>query len=427
MLLKIKNVGFDTGRDNFCYINKNSQIVSEEGLQATSRVMVNKIGAELVLVNDDFIERDEIGLSDFLFGKVDRENGSLVEVSLISQLKSFDAIIKKRSGEKINRNEMVDIVNDISKNYYSKAQIAAFCSLFEGDNISYNEISYLTEAMVISGDRLTWNYDIVVDKHCIGGVPGNRTTNIVVPIVAEYGLHIPKTSSRAITSPSGTTDTMEALCNVNFKTSRIKKIVNEVNGCIIWGGSVRLSPTDDLIINVRKSIKIDTEKIMIASILSKKISAGSTHVLIVIPIGPNVKAKNIEDFKRLRALFECIGRDLGIHVVCEYEDGAQPVGNGIGPVLEAIDILSVLENKKDAPHDLRDISLNFAGKIIEFDKKVKVGDGIKVATEILESGRAYSRFMKIIDVQGGLKKLATANIKHNIVADSDGIITSMNN
>jgi thymidine phosphorylase len=426
-MLKIKKLGFDTAKDDFCYINKKSPIVAKEGFAPTTRIIVGDIAAELVLIESDIVKIDEIGLSNHAFKKVGLKEDEKVKIKHIPPLKSFDAIKRKIAGKSITEQEMCDILKDIAKGYYSKAHIATFCSVFEQGNASYDEISFLTEAMVKAGNKLTWNYDIVVDKHCIGGISGNRTTNVAIPIIAAYGLHIPKTSSRAITSPSGTADTMEVLCDVNVEPKKMQKIIKDVGGCIVWGGSVDLSPADDLIINVKKLLNMNSEATMIASVLSKKLAAGSTHMLIVIPVGPTAKAKDMNDYRRLRAMFESIGKDLGSTVVCAYEEGIQPIGNGIGPALEAKDIIKLFKNEKDAPQDLKKISLELSGKIIEFDPKVKKGDGVKIATEILESGSAYKKFMEIIDAQGGLKKIPEAKIQHNVLAKKDGVIKGFDN
>ena len=145
--------------------------------------------------------------------------------------------------------------------------------------------------MVKTGKILTWPSDLIVDKHCVGGLPGNRTTLIVVPIVAAFGLMIPKTSSRAITSPAGTADTMEVFAPVNLDIKTMRKVVEQENGCIVWGGSVSLSPADDLLIRIERPMDLDSEGQLVASILSKKIAAGSNHLVIDIPIGSTAKIR----------------------------------------------------------------------------------------------------------------------------------------
>ena len=432
MKLKIKKINFNNGKEAFLYLNRECPVVIEQGFDGGIRIEIKgsnkKVAGELVLIsNQNLLKNDEIGLSDVAFKRLGLKEGTEVEAFRIPVLKSFLAVRSKMFGHEFSKDDLRAIIQDIVDGYYSPSHVAAFCGVCEGGNLSLNEISYLTDAMVNVGQTIKWDYDIVVDKHCIGGIPGNRTTNVVIPIIAAYGLHIPKTSSRAITSPSGTADTMEVFCNVDVPTERMKEIVDECNGCIVWGGAVDLSPADDLIINTKKLLNVDSEGQMVASILSKKIAAGSTHILIVAPVGPTAKVKTEEDFKRLKDTFEGIGKKLGKHVVVAHEQGLQPVGNGIGPALEARDILKLFKNEPDAPQDLKEISLDLAGQIIEFDPKVKKGDGYKIAKEILESGKAYDKFMQIIKAQGDLREIPTAKFTRDIVAKADGKVYEFDN
>lgn len=144
------------------------------------------------------------------------------------------------------------------------------------DALNDKEITALTDAMVKAGSRIDWGLDQVIDKHCVGGLPGNRTTPIVVSILTACGLTVPKTSSRAITSPAGTADTMETLTDVSLSLEQMRQVVRNEGGCLAWGGSVRLSPADDLLIQVERALDIDSEGQLIASVLSKKLAAGAT-------------------------------------------------------------------------------------------------------------------------------------------------------
>ena len=429
--VKVKKINYNTGKEPFFFLNKKSPVVVTHGFDGGIRVEIKnkdkKLSGELVIVEGDNVKIDEIGLSDRAFKRFGLSEGTEVEVSHIPTLKSFAAVRSKMFGNPIGKEEMFAIIQDIVNGYYTPSHIAAFCSVCEGQNMNDDEISYLTNAMVKTGQTIKWDYDIVVDKHCIGGIPANRTTNVVIPIVAAYGLHIPKTSSRAITSPSGTADTMEVLCNVDVGLERMKEIVKKCNGCMVWGGSVNLSPSDDLIINTKKILNIDSEGQMVASILSKKIAAGSTHVLIVVPVGPTAKVKTNEDFNRLKNTFETTGKKLGVHVVVAYEEGLEPIGNGIGPSLECKDLLKLFKNEADAPQDLKEISLGLAGQIIEFDPKVKKGEGAKIAKEILESGKAYKKFMEIVEAQGDIREIPTAKFTTDILSEKDGEISEIDN
>src|SRR5690606_31083876 len=126
-----------------------------------------------------------------------------------------------------------------------------------GERLTQQEVLDLTKAMVKSGKQLSWSSPIIVDKHCIGGLSGNRTTPIIVPIVAAYGLCIPKISSRAITSPAGTADTMEVFTNVTLNIPTMKKIVEKEQSCILWGSAIGISPADDLLIRIERTLNLD--------------------------------------------------------------------------------------------------------------------------------------------------------------------------
>jgi thymidine phosphorylase len=139
---------------------------------------------------------------------------------------------------------------------------------------------------------------------------------------------------------------------------------------------------------------------MVASILSKKLAAGSTRLLLDIPVGPTAKVHDLADAQRLRKTFEHVGRAMGLHVEVTITDGRAPIGRGIGPVLEARDVMAVLDNLPDAPADLRAKSIRLAGRMLEFDPDVRGGDGEALARDILESGRAAAKMAAIIDAQG---------------------------
>ncbi|MFO2535765.1 thymidine phosphorylase, partial [Legionella pneumophila serogroup 1] len=258
------------------------------------------------------------------------------------------------------------------------------------------------------GDRLSWSSPLIVDKHCVGGLPGNRTTLVVVPIVAAFGLTIPKTSSRAITSPAGTADTMETLAPVSLSPKAMCHVVEKENGCIVWGGAVSLSPADDVLIRVERALELDSEGQLVASILSKKIATGATHAVIDIPVGPTAKVRNKSRALLLKQSLEEVGKQLGLVVHTLITDGAQPIGNGIGPSLEARDVLAVLQGLLHAPKDLREKSLTLAGAVLEFSSTVQPGSGQSIAKQLLDSGEAFKKFQAICEAQGGMRELTAA-------------------
>jgi thymidine phosphorylase len=249
---------------------------------------------------------------------------------------------------------------------------------------------------------------------------------IVVPIVAAHGLPIPKTSSRAITSPAGTADTMEVLANVDVSVEKMRAIVEREQGCLVWGGRVNLSPADDIMIAVERPLGIDTPQQMVASILSKKSAAGSTHLLIDMPVGPSAKVRTREQVLRLRKLFEFVGHHLGLQIRIVTTDGSQPVGNGIGPALEARDVVSVLRNEAHAPQDLRERALFLAGHILEFDPALPGGTGQVRARELLDSGAAWAKMQAIMAAQGPpVAQITMGNSTRDICAIRAGTVSSI--
>jgi thymidine phosphorylase len=287
---------------------------------------------------------------------------------------------------------------------------------------------FLTRAMVAQGERMRWEGDLVADKHCIGGIPGNRTSMLVVPIVAAHGMMIPKTSSRAITSPAGTADTMEVLADVELPPARLHEVVRRERGALIWGGTANLAPVDDMLISVERPLGVDYPGQMVASILSKKIAAGSTHLIIDIPVGPTAKVRHMRDALALRKLFEYVADRLGVFVQVVITDGRQPIGHGIGPVLEARDVMQVLQNDPGAPADLRQKALRLAGRVLEFDPDVRGGDGFDIARDILDSGRALAKMQRIIDHQGRrTEQLAPGTLVREVPAASTGTVIAIDN
>jgi thymidine phosphorylase len=281
--------------------------------------------------------------------------------------------------------------------------------------------------MISSGDQIKWNKKVVVDKHCIGGLPGNRTTPIIVSIVSSLGFTMPKTSSRAITSPAGTADTMEVMAPVNLSMKKIKYVIGKEGGCVTWGSGANLSPADDILIRIERALDLDSEGQLIASVLSKKVAAGSTHLVVDMPVGETVKLRSIEAANHLKILMEQVGHIVGLKLKVVVTDGSQPVGIGLGPSLEAMDILAVLRNEKNAPADLRERSLLLSGELLELAGYSTDGKGYETAAKVLSSGNAYKKFIAICKAQGGFTEPKFAKFHHDVCSTVSGNVTSIDN
>ena len=429
--LSLKRLGIDTYKEAVIYLHSENPICRSEGLQAETRVKIQAgdqvIIATLNIVHSDLLAIDEIGLSEYAWQLLKADENKTAILSHPKTLESLSFIHAKIYEHELEPYEIQTIIQDVVSGYLSDVQIASFLTACAGGRLNLMEITALSESMINAGESLKWSHDLVVDKHCIGGLPGNRTTLILVPIVAAFGLIIPKTSSRAITSPAGTADTMEVFAPVNLDTQAMRRVVEAEGGCIVWGGSVSLSPVDDALIRVERALDLDSEGQMVASVLSKKIAAGSNHILIDVPIGPTAKVRSMEMANCLKHYLEEVGSRLGVKVRVMFNNGDQPVGRGIGPVLEAFDVMSVLKNEVNAPNDLRERALCIAGQLIEFSPEVSAGEGKKIAEKILQSGEAWEKFQAICRAQGGMTLPKKAEHSKVVTAKNSGGVLSMDN
>lgn len=429
--LKLKYLGIDTYTEPVIYMRKDCHICRSEGFVAQARVQVtlnnNTVIATLNTINSDLLHHNEASLSQYAWEFLSAKEGDCVAISHPKQINSLSYIRSKIYGHELKTKEIREIINDVIAGQLSDIHIAMFLAAVAGNRLSNKEVIDLTTSMVNTGQQLQWPSSLIVDKHCVGGIPGNRTTLIVVPIVAAFGLMIPKTSSRAITSPAGTADTMEIFAPVNLGIKKMQQVVEQESGCIIWGGSVSLSPADDILIQVERSMDLDSEGQLVASILSKKMAAGSTHIVIDIPIGETAKVRSLVQAESIKNYLAAVAKELSIETQIIFTDGSQPVGRGIGPALEAKDVLAVLSGDKDAPNDLRERALTIAGNILEFSPNVAKGTGKQIAASILDSKQALKKFEAICKAQGGLFDIPTAPYTKTLCAKKKGKINRIDN
>ncbi|MDE2418847.1 MAG: thymidine phosphorylase family protein [Burkholderiales bacterium] len=434
--LALRRVLIDTYHENVAYMHRDCEVYRAEGFKALSKIEIRTNGhsilATLNVVDDQAIVAcGELGLSKSAFAQLDVLEGHTATVAQAEPPASIGALHRKIDGERLRAEDFRSIVQDIANHRYSKIELTAFVVACDRDELDREEVFFLTDSMVGAGRRLNWQESLVVDKHCIGGIPGNRTSMLIVPIVAAHGMLCPKTSSRAITSPAGTADTMEVLANVELPIEQLQTIVRAHRGCLAWGGTAHLSPADEVLISVERPLSLDSPGQMVASILSKKIAAGSSHLVLDIPIGPTAKVRSMPDAQRLRRLFEYVAKRMQLSLDVVITDGRQPVGNGIGPVLEARDVMQVLENDPRAPMDLRQKALRLAGRLIECDPDVRGGDGFAIARDILDSGRALAKMNDIIQAQGSKsfnhKQPRLGALTFEVCARSAGVVTGIDN
>ena len=425
MKLKFKPLHLESGRP-IAFINCN--FAKKLNISEGDRIEIIYNEKKLILLVNllkKFIEEDEISFSREAISFLKIRKGESVRISLALQPRSIRSIFRKLNNKELTEKEIYTIIKDIVSNALNEAEIAFFVSAVYHNGMSFRETIYLADAMAKTGKILKW-VGKIADKHSIGGVPGNRTTPIVVSICAAAGIKMPKTSSRAITSAAGTADVVEILANVNLSPTELKSVVKKTNACLAWGGSLGLAPADDKLIKVERFLNIDPESQLIASIIAKKLSVGSKYILIDIPYGRGAKV-SVYEARRLRKKFLKIGKHFKLKIEVVLTEGEQPIGNGIGPILEVKDVLRVLE-RNNPPLDLERKSVFLAGKILEFMGKARKGNGKIMAQKILDSGEALKKFEEIITAQGKKKKNPKiANFEHHVKVRRDGKIKNIDN
>ena len=404
----------------------------ERGLHAGDRVRVRTKGAATTALLDttlEMVKQGEIGI--FTEALKDLNNPTSVDVLPSPKPASICYIKQMMDKQKLSQEQIRTIVQDIVDNNLSEIELAAYVTASYIHNMDSQEVEWLTKAMIDTGERIHFDTHPVMDKHSIGGVPGNKVSLLVVPIVAAAGLLIPKTSSRAITGAGGTADLMEILAPVEFSAEEIKELTEKVGGVIVWGGATNIAPADDKLIKAEYALSIDPYSQMLASIMAKKGAVGADAVVVDMPVGPGTKLATPDDGRGLAKDLIDLGERLGIRVECAMTFGGSPVGRTIGPALEVREALSLLENK-GGPNSLKEKSLSLAGILLEMGGVASRGDGYQAAESILSSGKALEKLKEIIEAQGGNPQIKSEDIVtgencEDILAPAGGYVVAFYN
>lgn len=395
MKLRVKILEIESGGKPIVYLNQKDadeiNVSPSERIQLLHNGMINAI----VYISSKTVNPGFIGISEDVKTELSLEDDFVIDVDIAPFPKSLKFIRSKLAGKRLHGSEILEIVKDVVDGNLNENEISAFLTALHLQKPDLAEITSLSYSMVKTGKTLNIGKDKIFDKHSIGGLPGDKTTLLVVPIVASQGLTIPKTSSRAITSTAGTADRAEVLMSVALKMDKMLDVIKQCNGCIVWGGALDLAPADDIFVQNEFSLHIDP--MLLPSIMSKKKAVGATHLVMDIPVGRGSKMKTIVDGDILANELIELGNRLDIQTHCLITRGEQPLGNAIGPALEAKEALEVLMNKKKIP-ELRKKACHIAGTLFEISG---INNGYELAQQILNSGKAEEKLRQIISYQGG--------------------------
>lgn len=430
-MLSLKHIAINSFNENVAYLHKDCDAYKIDDIKNITKIEVHGGAAPLfafleVVDDESIIGPNELGLNNEAFDRLNLPEGANVSLSLAGIPPSMASVQRKIAGNILSSGEYTGIIRDIVAKRYSNMDIASFL-VASGSFMTASEVLSLTEAL-IGEDILRWdNENIVVDHHCLGGVPGNKTDIIITAIVAAYGLPIPKTASRSLTSCAGVADTFAVLANVDINEDKFKQLIKENRGAIVDHNNLPIAAASKIVSSVERAMGVTQQQHIVASILAIKLAAGITHLVLDIPVGPTSRIKSTNEAMRIRKLVEHVGDMLSIEIDAVITDGSEPIGNGVGAVLEARDVMKVLRNKEDAPQDLLEKSLFLAGRILEFDPKLRGGQGYHVAKEILTSGRALETINRIIYAQGKAPQAQLGHLTRDIVASKAGVIETIDN
>ncbi len=433
-VLKIHRMDIHTGGDARVVVLRGHDAAAF-GINPGDRLAVkyrHKTYNVIADVTHHSIKHGEVGLFEEVWRLLKAKDGDPLTIELVSRPPSVAAISKKLLGLPSTEEEIFSIIKDIVDHKLSPIETTYFVASGYVQPYSKQELVWMVKAMAQTGDMFTWGKKKVVDKHSVGGLAGNRTTLVAIPIIASLGLTIPKTSSRAITSPAGTADTMEVLAPVTLTSDQVKRVVHQTGGCLIWGGGLSIAPADDIIIRVSRPLSLEPYDKMIVSILAKKVAMGVKYLVIDLPYGPDTKIPNQRVARQVEGRFLEVAKAFGMTVKIKFDQARQPVGQGIGPALEARDVLRVLQQKSERPRDLEAKAIGLAAELLELSHSCRAGHGHVMATEALRSGWAWKKMQQIIAAQGGNSDIDSEAVAlgaetHRIVAHRSGKVLAIHN
>lgn len=348
-------------------------------------------------------------------------------------MRMYDIIENKRNGKELTQEEIEFFIKGYTNGSIPDYQASAFCMAVYFKGMTENETVLLTEAMANSGDTVDLSMfgTLSADKHSTGGV-GDKTSLIVAPIVASLGAKITKMSGRGLGHTGGTVDKLESI--PGYKTtlsgdefiSQVEKV-----GMAIIGQSGNLTPADKKLYALRDvTATVDSIPLIVSSIMSKKIAAGSHNIVLDVKCGSGAFMKTLEDAEILANEMVKIGKGCGRNTAALITDMDRPLGSAVGNSLEVIEAVQVLKGELD--NDLKEVCVSLASELISLVLSVSHCEALTMVNNALNSGKAFEKMKEWISAQGGdvsfienTDKFPKAEYVYDVLADSDGYISSM--
>ena len=348
-------------------------------------------------------------------------------------MRMYDLITKKKRGEPLAAEEIRAMIEGFTTGRIPDYQMAAMLMAICFRSMTEEEMRALTLAMAASGDEVDLSAfgASTVDKHSTGGV-GDKTTLIVCPIVAAAGGRIAKMSGRGLGHTGGTVDKLEAIPGFQTTLSREDFFaVIEKTGLSLIGQSGELAPADKKLYALRDvTATVDSIPLIAASIMSKKLAAGSAAILLDVKTGSGAFMKTLEDALALARAMVAIGESAGRKTAAVITDMDAPLGFAVGNALEVAEAVDVLQGR--GPADLREVSLALAADMLRLIGRGDFAECQKLAANAVADGSAFRAFAAMVEAQGGDAacltdplRLPQADFRREILAERDGYITRM--
>jgi thymidine phosphorylase len=308
---RTKSLDIQEGEDLCILINEEQ--AREHGISAMDKVVMIYKGQEIVLdvaLTHKYVDHHEVGIYKDVRTKYKIKAGEKVGIKFATtNAQALEALKKGIKGGKLTEPEIHAIMKDISENRFSDTLITYFSAIGFFKKAKDEELYWMTKAMAETGEMLHFD-GVVADKHCMGGVPGNETTMIMIPILASLGIKMPKTFSKSITTPAATGECVNVLMDISFSKRQIEALVKKNNCCLVRGGGLDLAPADEKLIKVAYPLSMQSYSRTVISIMAKKYAMGINHSLIDIPVGPTAKVPDKKTARRLKKRFEYVGKRL---------------------------------------------------------------------------------------------------------------------
>ncbi|MBI4743603.1 MAG: pyrimidine-nucleoside phosphorylase [Actinobacteria bacterium] len=346
-------------------------------------------------------------------------------------MKPYDIIAKKRDGFKLSENEIDFMVQGFTNNKIPDYQMAAFLMSIYIKGLDNEEISHLTNSMIYSGEQINLSAieGIKIDKHSTGGV-GDKTTLVIVPMIAAAGIKVPKISGRGLGHTGGTIDKLESIdgFNTNLSKEKFIRIVNKTGAAII-GQTEKLVPADKKIYALRDvTATVSSIPLIASSVMSKKIASGADKIVLDVKVGSGAFMKSLSSAKKLAEIMVSLGNNLGRKTVAIISNMNQPLGFAVGNSLEVIEAIDTLKDK--GPSDLKELCLAIGSEMLILGGITNSqNEAINILNDIIKTGKGLNKFREIIKEQDGNEevifsydKLPQANLTDEYTAKQKGYI-----